>query len=180
MKHLFKNFFSHPPSKKAYLFGLVVPFVVVLLDWLTKQIALEQLEYGRLQDVLPQFFGWLLVFNKGAAFGFLSQYSGWQMLFLSLVSGIASIGILLWIYKLCNKEPELVLFPTSLSLILSGAIGNFIDRAFYGFVIDFVSVHYQKTYFFPSFNIADACISIGAVLYLFWNFIGYKGTSINS
>ncbi|MCL4155764.1 UNVERIFIED_CONTAM: hypothetical protein GTU68_047748, partial [Idotea baltica] len=85
-------------------------------------------------------FNWMLVYNEGAAFSFLSEAGGWQRWFFVALATAVCIYIFNWLRKL---KPSEVLLGTSLSLILSGALGNLIDRAIYGKVTDFIDFHYK-------------------------------------
>lgn len=133
--------------------------VVVIFDLATKQLALAYLDYADPNPVLP-FFDLTLLFNKGAAFSFLSEAGGWQRWFFVLIAVAVSIFLVLWLSKTKRVFWWLGL---GLSLILGGAIGNLYDRIFQGYVVDFISLHYQH-YYFPAFNLADAAITVGAVV----------------
>lgn len=133
--------------------------VLVGLDQLTKYFADTQLPYGQPQEIFS-WFNLTLAYNRGAAFSFLSEASGWQRWFFTAVAVIAIVVILAWLRKL---KPHEWLIGLSLTLILSGAIGNLIDRVMFGYVIDFIQWHYQDWYW-PAFNIADSAITVGAVL----------------
>jgi signal peptidase II len=111
---------------------------------------------------ITSFFSLTHVHNYGAAFSFLADEDGWQQYFLVSISAIASIVIILWMSKTSTKQPYKLI---ALSLILSGAIGNLIDRAVFGFVIDFINLHYQDFYW-PVFNVADIAITLGVMLLL--------------
>jgi len=100
-----------------------------------------------------------VLYNEGAAFSFLSDAGGWQRWFLLTLSSVVSVGIWYWLRSL---DQALVWLRAGLTLVLAGAIGNLIDRASLGYVIDFVVVHWDDAYF-PAFNVADAAISIGAI-----------------
>lgn len=130
---------------------------VLLLDQATKQLALEQLTLHEPVALLP-FLNLTLVFNKGAAFGFLSSASGWQNVFFIIVALVAC-GVILTLLRQTRER----LFAVALVLVLGGAIGNLVDRLIYGYVIDFVDVYYQSWHW-PAFNIADSAITIGALL----------------
>jgi len=100
--------------------------------------------------------------NTGAAFSFLSGASGWQRYFFMSISFAAIMMIIRLIHQRL-KHPLLCL---ALAFILGGAIGNLCDRSYYGFVIDFIYVHY-KSYYWPAFNVADSFISVGVALILY-------------
>ena len=136
--------------------------ILAALDQLSKWLAYEYLgDIGNSVDI-NQFFSLTFAHNYGAAFSFLADQDGWQRYFLSAISAIASIAIAIWMYETPLKYRFKLI---SLTLILSGAIGNLIDRMVNGFVVDFISFHYQDFYW-PIFNFADIFISIGVVLLL--------------
>jgi signal peptidase II len=93
----------------------------------------------------------------------LADQQGWQRYFLSGISVIASVAIILWMRRIDRTH---LLKLISLSMILAGAIGNLIDRLVLGYVIDFIDLHYQ-TFYWPVFNVADILISLGVVLLIF-------------
>lgn len=144
-------------DKTRFWVWIVVGVAVVALDQVTKFVASTYLEYGQPVVVLPV-FNLTLMHNTGAAFSFLSDAGGWQRWFFTVVSAVVSVLLLLWIYRLRREQWWLAL---ALALILGGALGNLIDRVLYGYVVDFISVHYDK-WFFPAFNIADSGITVGA------------------
>ena len=145
--------------KTATLIGVAV--LVVLLDQLTKYFANTQLPYNQAQTVFPG-FDLLLSYNSGAAFSFLHDAGGWQRYFLTGISVVVSMVVLIWLVKLPKQQK---LQCAALTLILGGAVGNLIDRAMQGYVIDFISVYFEQ-YRFATFNIADSAISVGAALIL--------------
>lgn len=116
--------------------------------------------------IIPSFFNLTYVHNTGAAFSFLSEAGGWQRWFFAALAIVMSVIMTIWLTRL--KEHE-TLLAVALSLILGGAIGNLIDRLFYGYVIDFLDVYYG-TYHWPAFNIADSAITIGVGLMLLDSF----------
>ncbi len=118
-------------------------------------------------DILP-FFNLTYVHNYGAAFSFLSDESGWQRWFLSLIA-ITISGLLIWWLKRLPASNKILC--GAYSLVLAGAIGNLYDRMYYGYVIDFLHFYYENWHF-PAFNIADSAICIGAALLLFDAFTG--------
>ncbi len=136
--------------------------LVVLLDQYTKGLASSALEYGRPVEVWS-WFNLTLQHNTGAAFSFLSDAGGWQRYFFSALAIVISAVLVRWLYVMPREQRLLAL---SLGLIMGGALGNLWDRLVLGYVVDFISVHYQN-YYFPAFNIADAAISVGAALMIF-------------
>lgn len=135
---------------------------VFALDWVTKQGIEANLYYGQEIPLLP-FFDLTLRYNTGAAFSFLAEAGGWQRWFFSLIAMAVVIGISWRLSKIGHTHK---LEALSLTLIMSGAIGNLHDRLSYGHVIDFIQVHWQSTWYFPAFNIADSAITVGVVLML--------------
>lgn len=146
---------------KYYFLSLIL----VIADQLTKMMVLGSLELYESIEI-TSFFSLTHVHNYGAAFSFLADEDGWQQYFLVSISTIASIAIILWMRKTSTKQPYKLI---ALSLILSGAIGNLIDRAVFGFVIDFINLHYQDFYW-PVFNVADTAITLGVILLLLVDF----------
>lgn len=139
---------------------LGIALVVVLLDQVTKIAMSERLLYGQ-SEPITTYFNLVMVYNKGAAFSFLSDQPGWQRYFFTGVSVIASVFIL-WMLK---RNPDQRLFCWALALILGGAIGNLIDRVAYGHVIDFLDFHVHGWHW-PAFNVADSAITVGAILFV--------------
>jgi len=139
---------------------LGIALVVVLLDQVTKIAMSECLLYGQ-SEPITTYFNLVMVYNKGAAFSFLSDQPGWQRYFFTGVSVIASVFIL-WMLK---RNPDQRLFCWALALILGGAIGNLIDRVAYGHVIDFLDFHVHGWHW-PAFNVADSAITVGATLFV--------------
>lgn len=99
--------------------------------------------------------------NKGAAFSFLADAGGWQRWFFAGLATIVSVVIVVWIFQL--RKEKITVLTSGLILILGGAVGNVIDRIRLGYVIDFFQV-YIAGWPFPSFNVADAAITVGAGL----------------
>ena len=139
---------------------LGIALVVVLLDQASKIMMSQFLLYGQ-SEAITSYFNLVMVYNKGAAFSFLSDQPGWQRYFFTAVSVIASLFIL-WMLK---RHPTQRLFCWSLALILGGAVGNLIDRIAYGHVIDFLDFHVGGWHW-PAFNVADSAITIGAILFV--------------
>jgi signal peptidase II len=137
---------------------------IVLLDQITKQVILRILEDGQRMDVLAPVFSLVLAWNRGAAFSFLASQSGWQRWFFVLVAVAASVLI---VYMLLRHWQERFL-SLALALVLGGAVGNLVDRLLHGAVVDFLVLRWPGGPSlldpWPAFNVADSCISVGAVM----------------
>lgn len=144
---------------KHTIFWLSVSVLLVVLDHWTKFLASSELSYGQPVEVLPV-FNLTLQHNPGAAFSFLADAGGWQRWFFTAISLLVSVILLVWLIRL---KPADKLMAASLAFILGGAVGNLWDRLVLGYVVDFISVHYNSWYF-PAFNIADSAITVGAGL----------------
>ena len=132
--------------------------IVILLDQLTKWIALGALRPGETRYVAP-FWNWVLTFNPGAAFSFLADAGGWQRWFFTVVS-LAVSG---WIVTLLRQHSSEFRLSLALTLVLGGALGNVIDRIRFGYVVDFLD--FSGTGVFPwVFNVADSAITVGVLL----------------
>jgi signal peptidase II len=145
-------------SGSALLPWLAIALIVIVLDQLFKTLIVGNYQLGE-SRIVTSFFNVVRVHNSGAAFSFLAGASGWQRWFF-VGLGFAAAGFIVWMLKRHGGQR---LFGWALALILGGALGNVIDRLLHGHVIDFIQVHYAG-WFFPSFNVADAAISVGAVL----------------
>lgn len=138
---------------------LWVSAAVVALDQLTKWVALTNLE-RHAEVAVASFLNLTLVYNRGAAFGFLSDAAGWQNAFFI---GVALVACGVIVFLLSRLPPNNRLVAVGLVLILGGAVGNLIDRLLYGYVIDFIDVYY-RSWHWPAFNVADSAITVGAIL----------------
>jgi signal peptidase II len=132
--------------------------LIILIDLLSKIFVKNNLAEGA-SKVVTSFLNWTLVFNPGAAFSFLAHADGWQRWFFTGLGIIAAI-VIIWLIR---KNAYQTLFALAMSLILSGAIGNVIDRIVYGAVVDFIDIHYAGWHW-PAFNIADSAITLGVIL----------------
>ena len=143
---------------------LGLALLVIVLDQLTKTLIVGQFA---LHESVPvtSFFNIVRAHNTGAAFSFLAGASGWQRWFF-VALGVAASVFIVWMLR---RHPEQTLFCFAVSLILGGALGNVIDRLLHGHVVDFLDFHFQFLAplfpggHFPSFNLADSAITVGAV-----------------
>lgn len=135
---------------------------LIVIDQISKWIVLGALQPGETRYVAP-FFNWVLTFNNGAAFSFLSDAGGWQRWFFTVLA-LAVSG---WIVTQLRRHTSEFRLSLALTLVLSGALGNVIDRLRFGAVVDFIQWHVAG-YYWPAFNVADSAITIGAIL-LVWD-----------
>jgi signal peptidase II len=144
---------------KSGLAWLWLAVLVLVLDQISKVVVMHHL--AAYQDVirLTGFFNLVHVHNPGAAFSLLADQPGWQRGFFMAVGLVAAVFIL-YLLRKTRGQP---LFCLALALILGGAVGNVIDRALYGHVIDFLDFHVAGWHW-PAFNVADSGITVGAVL----------------
>jgi len=136
--------------------------VLVLLDQFTKQIFISSFDVGQ-SIIINPYLSWTYLQNTGAAFSILADGGGIQKAFLLTVSVLVSVIVFLWIHKTSEYQRQ-KLFGQF--LLLSGAVGNLIDRAQYGYVVDFIDMH-VNWFYWPVFNLADSYIFIGVMLLLF-------------
>lgn len=141
----------------------LIAIIVFVLDQLTKYAIVTNLEQQQQISVIGNFFLITSHRNTGAAFGILEN----QRYFFIVITIVVVIGIVWYIQKMKNTANKLL--PFALSLVLGGALGNFLDRALTGEVVDFLQFNFGS-YTFPIFNIADSCIVIGVALILIDSF----------
>jgi len=150
----------HIPVSASGIRWLWISVIVIAVDQLTKLWIERTMVLGESFRVLPV-LDIVRAHNEGAAFSFLADAGGWQRWAFSALAVGVSIALVFWLRKLALTTHSLLAF--ALALILGGAIGNVIDRIEHGYVVDFVHAHWGIHYF-AAFNVADATISIGAVL----------------
>ncbi len=138
------------------VYWLWISAAVMLLDQVTKQLIVKNLGWFDVLPVVPH-FNIVHMRNTGAAFSMLSNASP---VFFILLGTAVSLGILWWLRK--NPQGQ-TLVAVGLSMILGGALGNVIDRATRGYVVDFLDF-YWSSWHFAAFNVADSAISVGAGL----------------
>lgn len=146
-------------DKQFYIISAITVIILVILDQITKWQALTKLKPIKNTVVIKGFLDFTFVENRGAAFGILSG----KRVFFILLTVVVAAGIIYSFYKL-PKTREYNWLKCGLVLVLSGAIGNVIDRAVRGYVVDFLEVTFIK---WPVFNLADIYVVIGACFILF-------------
>jgi signal peptidase II len=147
-----------PPAVRGWWRWLFLAAAVAVLDQLSKQWILARFELHEGLTVTA-FFNLVRAHNPGAAFSFLAGASGWQRWFFMTLALVAAAYIT-WMLRTQAKDRLLAL---ALSLILGGALGNAWDRLIHGYVVDFLQFHWAGSAF-PTFNLADSAITLGAVL----------------
>lgn len=149
----------------ALLWYFLLAAIIIVIDQITKWMIVRHLEIGQSIPVIGEFFQITSHRNRGAAFGILQD----QRWFFVMITIAIIIG-LIWYMRKMWKERN-YLFTLALSLVLGGAVGNFIDRLLTGEVVDFLKFRFQFQWFgssidytYPIFNVADSAIVIGVAL----------------
>jgi signal peptidase II len=156
---------QQPPQGKAPFWPWIgLAAAILLADMVTKAAILGHYRLGD-STYVTSFFNVVRVHNHGAAFSFLAGAGGWQRWFFTAI-GIGAAIFMVWMLRTQSGQK---LFAFALACILGGAIGNVIDRVVHGYVVDWLDFHFSLLSgifyggHFPSFNIADVGISVGAV-----------------
>jgi signal peptidase II len=136
---------------------ILIILLGLIADRLTKVWALNSLSKIDEIVIIKNIFGFSYLENRGAAFGVFQN----KVLLLSIVT---SIVILAMIFYLVKYRPVSKLLRASLALIISGAVGNLVDRFAYKYVVDFILLHYKDVYYYPTFNVADMLVVVGTIL----------------
>ena len=145
-----------------------IALVVIVLDQLTKIYFNGSYQFGEQREVIPGVLNFTLLYNPGAAFSFLAGAGGWQKYFFTLLA----FGVSGWLGWNIVKGQFSCLMNLAASFIIGGALGNVIDRMIHGHVIDFIQVHWQHSWYYPAFNVADSFICVGAALMVLDSFRG--------
>ncbi|MFT4171501.1 MAG: signal peptidase II [Rhodocyclaceae bacterium] len=145
-------------ANKRFSLWLGVSALVIVLDQYTKWLVQQALALGEGIPV-TSFFDLVFVYNRGAAFSFLANHSGWQRWFFV---GLAVV-ICGWLLAMLRRHQDETLQPLAFTLVIGGAIGNVIDRLAHGAVVDFLYFHAGR-YGWPAFNVADSAICVGVAL----------------
>ena len=152
----------------AKVLSLLLVFVVVGLDQLTKLWTLNNFSLYESREIIPGFFNLTYLMNKGAAFGFLSGVdAAWRHYFFLILASVALVLLVVAWFRMRDDHP---FYGPALLLIAGGAIGNVIDRVRLGAVVDFLDF-YVAGHHWPAFNVADSAITVGVVIFLLANFL---------
>jgi len=154
------NVFSQTSLKTVWL-----AIILLVVDQLTKYWVNQTLILGEPIAIMP-FLNFTLAYNDGAAFSFLADMGGWQRWFFCGLAFVVGAGLLIWLTKLPKAWTVEVV---GINLILSGAVGNLMDRVLAGRVTDFIDF-YIGNWHYATFNIADIAITLGAAMLLYAEF----------
>ncbi len=162
-------------EKNPSLRWLWITLLFLVIDQVTKYWVASSMDLYQSINVLP-FFNITYVHNLGAAFSFLADQGGWQRWFFTAIALVASVVFTVWLARTPKEQPLLAI---ALACMLSGAVGNLIDRVLFGYVIDFLDF-YIHSYKWPVFNVADSIIFIGAALMIIDSFAQDKKAKQNT
>lgn len=145
--------------KKKYLLVFIISCLVIVFDQITKIYIHTKFQLGESVVIIKNFFNFTYVRNYGAAFGFLAEsHPTFREIFFLSMPPIAIIIIVMILRTVRDND---FLQISGLALICGGALGNYIDRLNYRYVIDFLDFHFYNKYSYPAFNIADSAIVCG-------------------
>ena len=154
---------------KKFIIGVIlILFLTILLDQLTKYIAFIVLFKEKQVLIINHYLNFRPVWNDGISFGMLQGYGNFGRISFIIIA----ITISLWII-LYSRKLNIIGF-VGYNMIAGGALGNVIDRLIHGKVIDFIDLHY-KEYHWPTFNMADSFIFVGVLLFLYNELVVLRG-----
>ncbi|MFW6124046.1 MAG: signal peptidase II [Acidobacteriota bacterium] len=153
--------------KRTYLFLMIIAGLLIC-DQVSKSIINKTVPYGGHITVIKGFFNISHVHNRGAVFGIFNQTGNSFIFYTLTIASLLAFAVIVYFFI---KVPASEFFlKFTLSLIIAGALGNSLDRLFRGYVIDFLDFHLNDLHW-PSFNVADSCITIGAVFMIYLLFL---------
>ena len=151
---------------------LLAAFVVYLADQSSKAWAVKSLRFGQERVVIPGFFQFMYTENPGIAFGQLQEGGSFGRWFFVVLAVLAAIAVLYYFLRTPRNDDRLL---GACALLLAGILGNLTDRVRLGYVVDFIVIH-ARSYHWPTFNIADASITIGALLLAYDLMFSHRAT----
>lgn len=146
---------------KYKILAIIFP-ITVILDQITKTIIVKKFTLHEMLPVIPNYFDITRIHNTGAAFGMLANADPMIRIPFFIIIPVLALSMIFYFLKTLPNGNRWS--AIALALILSGAVGNLIDRGIYGYVVDFLYFSWKHEYFFPAFNIADSAISVGAAV----------------
>ena len=171
-----ESFWTKAGFQKKFIFLLCISFFVIAVDQLTKTYVHTQMQLHESKVIIENLFNFTYVRNFGAAFGFLAQMPELfrDIFFLSM----PPMACALIVYIMSTLKENQTAQVIALSSIFGGALGNYIDRLHYRYVIDFLDFHFKNNYTWPAFNVADMAI-VGGVCLLVYMILTEKNASTN-
>ncbi len=158
-------------SSAKFLILISIAAASVCIDQMSKLYVHTQMMLGESIPVINDLFSVTYVRNLGAAFGFLSDaHPSFRGIFFLALPPVAMLAILLLLNSHKDEEKAQIM---ALAAIFGGALGNYIDRVRFGYVIDFIDFHYKNNYHYPAFNVADISIVCGVIVLFFTIFFEY-------
>lgn len=139
----------------------IIIIIGLVLDRITKIWAVNALMGQKDITIIKDFFDFSYLENRGAAFGIFQGKA-------YLLAAVTLVILFFLFFNYLKTKNKTKIFTWSTGLIISGAVGNLIDRLSFGYVVDFVSLHFRNSYYFPSFNVADMCITFGTGLLILY------------
>ncbi|MFQ6070523.1 MAG: signal peptidase II [Candidatus Aminicenantales bacterium] len=146
--------------RRTVFYYLLIVFLL-LVDQVTKFAVTKYIRLYQDITIIPGFMNLTNIHNRGAIFGFFSQNHNPAVYIILTIASLLALGFVVYFFFKTPFSDRMM--KVSLSFILAGAMGNLLDRVLKGYVVDFIDV-YVKSWHWPTFNLADASISIGAVL----------------
>ncbi len=139
---------------------IIIAIAVFVLDFVTKLIAVNNLMPLKSVSIINNLLDFTYVENRGIAFGL---FGGGRLIFI--IVSVIIIALILWILFSTQKEKRTLPLKLGSALVISGAVGNLVERVFKGYVVDFIDVNIFN---FPVFNIADIAVCVGAAFLVFY------------
>lgn len=158
--------------KKKITLLAISTFIIVLLDQLTKNHIVANFQYGESVDVINNFFNITYVRNYGAAFGILTDIKASIRDTFFLIMPPFAMTVIFFMLKMTPLHEKIR--KISLCAVFAGALGNYIDRIRYGYVVDFIDFHYYGKWAYPAFNVADISIVCGITVLCLLEFFPQK------
>lgn len=152
--------FARHGLRVGYLFAAAALYTA---DQVTKAWAVKNLRYGQDRTVIRGFLNLVYTENPGIAFGQLQEGGAFGRWFLVVLAVLAAIAVAYYFFRTSRNDDRIL---GACALLLAGIVGNLTDRVRLGYVIDFILLH-AGSYHWPTFNVADASICVGAVIFAF-------------
>ncbi len=149
---------------------LVAAGAVFMIDQTTKAWAVRRLRFGDVKEVIPNFLNFAYATNTGVAFSMFDDHGDTGRWGLSIVAIVAATLVLYYFWKTPRSDDRIL---GALCLLLAGIVGNVVDRMRLGFVVDFIDVQFGSWHY-PTFNVADMAICLGAGLLILDMFLSKK------